>query len=201
MAEVLLFHHALGLTPGVVGFADSLRSAGHTVHTPDLYGGRLFDSIDDGVGHAQAIGFGAVLQRGVDAADRLDPSIVYAGISLGVMPAQRLAQTRPGAAGAVLIDACVPLGEFADEWPADVPVQVHGMTDDEFFAGEGDLDAARALVASTDRADLFLYPGSVHLWADPSAPGHDPSAAGTLMTRVLAFLDGIGGITRTGSSA
>lgn len=200
MTEVLLFHHALGRTAGLEGFADRLRSAGHTVHAPDLYDGHVFDRIDDGVAHARSTGFGTILERGIAAANELGPALVYVGFSLGVMPAQQLAQTRAGAAGAVLIDACVPLGEFADGWPPNVPVQVHGMTDDEFFAGEGDLDAARALLASTDRAELFLYPGAAHLWADPSAAGHDPVAAGTLVTRVLEFLDGIGGITPTGSS-
>ena len=69
MAEVLLFHHAQGLTPGVRAFADELRAAGHTVHTPDLFDGRTFDSIDEGVAHAKEIGFENVLERGVRSAD------------------------------------------------------------------------------------------------------------------------------------
>lgn len=188
MAEILLFHHVLGLTPGVHAFADSLRAAGHTVHLPDLFEGRTFDTIDAGAAHVDAVGFGAILDRGVAAAEGRPDALVYAGFSLGVVPAQCLAQTRPGARGAVLMEACVPVSEFGDAWPASVPVQVHGMADDEFFSGEGDIDAARELVASTPGAELFVYAGDGHLFADPASPGYDASAAALLLERVLGFL-------------
>jgi len=188
MVEVLLFHHALGLTPGVVGFADTLRSAGHTVHTPDLFAGRTFDSIDAGVAHAGEVGFGEVIERGVRAAQGLPDALVYAGFSLGVLPAQRLAQTRPGARGALLFYSCVPAEEFGPAWPPDVPVQIHGMDADPYFVDEGDIDAARALVASAPNAELFLYPGDQHYFADATQPSYDGEAAALLMRRVLDFL-------------
>jgi dienelactone hydrolase len=112
---------------------------------------------------------------------------VYAGFSLGVLPAQRLAQTRPGARGALFFYACVPTSEFGS-WPADVPVQVHGMDADPIFVGEGDLDAARALVAEADDGELFLYPGDQHYFADSSLPSYDPAATALLIRRVLDFL-------------
>lgn len=189
MAEVMLYHHAQGRTDGVEAFADELRAAGHTVHVPDLYDGHVFDTLDEGIGHARETGFDTVMDRGVAAAEELGDGLVYAGFSLGVMPAQRLAQTRPGAKGAVLVDACVPVAEFGEAWPADVPVQVHGMDADPFFAEEGDLDAARELVETTARADLFLYPGRDHLFADSSLASHDPDATALLVRRVLDFLD------------
>ncbi|MET1059043.1 MAG: dienelactone hydrolase family protein [Nocardioides sp.] len=192
MAEVLLFHHALGLTPGVHAFADSLRAAGHTVHTPDLFDGRTFDDVGAGVGFAGEIGFDEVQARGLRAADALPESVVYAGFSLGVMPAQRLAQTREGAAGAVLMESCVPATAFGERWPAGVPVQVHGLDADEFFVGDGDIDHARAIVAEADRGELFLYPGDGHLFADPASPSHDADAAALLLKRVVAFLDTVG---------
>jgi dienelactone hydrolase len=99
MAEVLLFHHAQGLTPGVLAFADALRAGGHVVHTPDLFDGRTFGSIDEGMAHIQQAGFDALRERGVRVADGLPPGLVYAGFSFGVLPAQKLAQTRPGAPG------------------------------------------------------------------------------------------------------
>lgn len=188
MADILLFHHVLGLTPGVHAFADSLRAAGHTVHLPDLFEGRSFDSIDAGAAHVDEVGFGTILERGVAAADGLPERLVYAGFSLGVVPAQCLAQTRPGAAGAVLMEACVPVSEFGDAWPAGVPVQVHGMADDAFFAGEGDIDAARELAATVADAELFVYPGDGHLFADPASPSYDAAGAALLLDRVLAFL-------------
>ena len=187
MAEVLLFHHALGRTPGVIAFADDLRRAGHTVHTPDLYAGRLFETIDDGVNHARSTGFGEVLERGVREADGLPEAIVYAGFSLGVMPAQKLAQTRAGARAAMFFDACLPMSEFGP-WPDGVPVQIHGMDADPSFIDEGDIDAARELVAATPLGELFLYHGDKHLFADNSLPWYDADAAALLRERVLAFL-------------
>jgi len=188
MTEILLFHHALGLTPGITEFADHLRGAGHTVHTPDLYDGHTFRTVEEGVGFARDTGFGTIVERGVRAADDLSSDLVYAGFSLGVMPAQQLAQTRPGARGALLLEACVPPSEFGSSWPDDVPVQIHGMEADPSFAGEGDLDAARALVDEAADAELFLYPGDQHLFADPSLPSYEAEAAALLTKRVLAFL-------------
>jgi dienelactone hydrolase len=190
MAEVLLFHHAQGLTSGVHDFAETLQEAGHTVHTPDLYDGRVFGTLQEGLGYAQEVGFGTLMERGKDAAEKLDPELVYAGFSLGVMPAQMLAQTRPGARGAALFHSCVPPKEFGGTWPEGLPVQVHGMDADELFVDEGDLDAARALVDSTTDAELFLYPGDQHLFADNSLSAYDEQAALLLTERVLAFLDG-----------
>ena len=193
MAEVALFHHAQGLTPGVVAFADELRRAGHTVHAPDLYDGRTFATLEEGLAHARKVGFGEVAERGVRAAEALPAGLVYAGFSLGVVPAQELAQTRPGAKGALLFHACMPVSEFGPSWPAGVPAQVHAMDADPFFVGEGDIDAARALVGEAEDAELFLYPGDRHLFADGSLPSYDADAAELLGRRVLDFLDRIDG--------
>ena len=189
MAEVLLFHHAQGQTEGFAAFADELRQAGHTVHAPDLYEGRTFATLDEGIAYASQVGFGDLLDRGVDAANGLPHELVYAGFSLGVLPAQKLAQTRAGARGALLFYSCVPTSEFGTSWPADVPVQIHGMDADPIFVDEGDIDAARALVDSAERAELFLYPGDQHYFADSSLPSYDESAATLLTQRVLAFLE------------
>lgn len=188
MAEILLFHHAQGLTPGVTAFAEELRRAGHPVHTPDLFEGRTFDTVQEGVQHAEQVGFGELLERGVRAADDLPAELVYAGFSLGVLPAQQLAQTRAGARGALLFHSCVPVSEFSAAWPDEVPVQVHAMEADPFFVEEGDVDAARELVAAASNAELFLYPGNQHLFADSSLASYDPQAAALLTRRVLDFL-------------
>ena len=191
MADVVLYHHAHGLTAGVRAFADELRRAGHTVELPDLYEGRTFEALDDGLGYARATGFDTIASRGVAAAQGLD-GVVYAGFSLGAMPAQQLAQTVAGARGALLFHSCFPVQEFGEAWPTGVPVQVHGMDADPFFIEEeGDLDAARALVAATQDAELFLYPGEEHLFADSSLPSYDEQAAALLLQRVLAFLAGV----------
>ncbi|MFD1148784.1 dienelactone hydrolase family protein [Saccharothrix hoggarensis] len=187
MAEVVLFHHAHGLTSGVEAFAERLAEAGHTVHVPDLYDGRIFVDLGAGLDYAQEVGFGTIAERGRLAVEGLSPEVVYLGFSLGVLPAQMLAQTKPGAVGALLVSACVPASEFGG-WPPSVPVQVHAMADDASFVDDGDLDAARALVAGAPDGGLFLYPGDKHLFADESLSSYDEVAAALLMERVLAFL-------------
>ncbi|ARO24612.1 dienelactone hydrolase [Rhizobium sp. S9] len=191
MAEILLFHHAQGLTPGVRAFADDIRAAGHIVHTPDLFDGRTFDRIEEGLAYVGEIGFDAIREHGVRLADELPPELVYAGFSFGVLPAQKLAQTRPGACGALLFHSCLPIsGEWAfGPWPEGVPVQIHGMDNDPIFVGEGDIDAAREIVAKVADAELFLYPGDQHYFADRSLPAYDADATALLTARVLAFLE------------
>jgi dienelactone hydrolase len=190
MAEVLLFHHAQGQTPGFHAFADELREAGNTVHTPDLFDGRTFDSIDEGLGYVTEIGgFGEMIERGDQAAAELPEELVYGGFSLGVVLAQKLAQTRPGAKGALLFYSAVPMSEFGESWPAGVPVQIHGMDADPFFVDEGDIEAAREIVESAPDAELFLYPGDQHYFADSSLPSYDEGATKLLTERVQAFLE------------
>lgn len=189
MAEVLLFHHAQGLTRGVVALADELCAAGHTVHTPDLYAGCIYATLEEGVGHAKELGFGTITEQGVRAADDLPAELVYAGISLGVSPAQKLAQTRPGARGALLMSAGFEPSEYGEGWPENVAVQVHGKDADPEFANEWDLPAARTLVEEAADGELFLYPGEEHLFMDNSLAMYDAEATRLLVQRMLAFLD------------
>ncbi|MDU0199495.1 dienelactone hydrolase family protein [Paenibacillus sp. MAH-36] len=188
MAEILIFHHALGLTPGIHSFADELRKEGHTVHVPDLYEGHVFTTIQDGMAYVKEIGFDEMLERGVRVAHELPRDIVYAGFSLGVLPAQKLAQTREGAIGTLLFYSCVPTAMFGSPWPAELPVQIHGMEADPYFVDEGDLEAARELLASANQAELFLYPGDQHMFADSSLSSYDADATALLLQRVIGFL-------------
>ncbi|OPH56065.1 dienelactone hydrolase [Paenibacillus ferrarius] len=189
MAEVLLFHHALGLTKGIFTFADELRGEGHIVHVPDLFDGHLFTTIEDGIAYVKEIGFEEIMERGTRVASELQRELVYAGFSLGVVvAAQKLAQTREGARGALFFHSCVPTSMFGSPWPADLPVQIHGMDADPYFVDEGDIEAARELVASANHADLYLYPGDQHYFADSSLPSYDADATALLLQRVLEFL-------------
>ena len=196
MAEVVLFHHVQGLTDGVRAFAEELRAGGHTVHTPDLFDGERPATIDDGIALGQGIGDEVLTGRADRAVAGLPAGLVYAGFSFGVMAAQRFAQTRPGARGALLYESCLPIsGEWAiGPWPDGVPVQIHGMGKDPFFALEGDIDAARELVATVGPglAELFVYPGDRHLFTDSSLPSYDPDAAALVVQRSREFLGRVG---------
>lgn len=183
MAHVLLFHHIQGLTEGVVAFADDLRAAGHEVTTPDLFGGRTFSTIAEGQAFLRE-GAGEEVESASDAAaDALDEVLVYAGFSLGVMQAQRLAQQRPGARGALLYHGGIPLGFFGEAWPKGVPLQAHVKRDDPL----GDVEDVRAL-ADAANGELYLYDGDAHLFTDRSLDAHDPVAAELVLERTLAFL-------------
>ena len=198
MAELVLFHHVQGLTDGVRALADALRAGGHTVHTPDLFEGEVAASIDEGFALTQRLGDDTLNERIERALTDIPAGLVYAGISFGVSAAQRLAQTRPGARGALLYEACMPItGEWAyGPWPDGVPVQVHGMDQDPFFALEGDLDAARELVGTIgpDLGELFVYPGDRHLFTDASLPSYDAEATALVIARSRQFLDRLDGL-------
>ncbi|RIW32060.1 dienelactone hydrolase [Bacillus salacetis] len=189
MAEVLLFHHVLGRTKGIEAFADQLKEAGHIVHVPDLFDGRTFSSLEEGLGFVKEIGFEEVTARGVQAASELSEDIVYAGFSLGVPAAQKLAQTREGARGALFFHACLPASAFGSKWPDGLPVQIHAMSGDPFFVEDGDINAARELMDSTNHAELFLYEGKEHLFTDSSLPSYDADATELVIKRVLEFLE------------
>src|SRR4029453_14469147 len=186
VTTVLLFHSAQGQTPGFLEFADELRSAGHTVHAPDLFDGETVGTVEEGVPHARQIGFGEIIGRGSRAAEELPADVVYAGFSLGVMPAQSLTPTRPGGRGAILFHGRLPPPEFEGPWPDGVPFQIHMMDADPW--AEEDRPAAEALIEEIEGGELFIYPGSGHLFADSSSGDYDEQAAALLRERTLAFL-------------
>jgi dienelactone hydrolase len=193
MTEVVLFHHVQGLTDGVRAVADALAAGGHVVHTPDLFDRERPASIDEGIALVDRIGHQVLDERADRFVSELPANVVYAGFSFGSGVAQRLAQTKPGACGALLFEGCQPLtGEWSfGPWPDGVPVQIHGMADDPFFALEGDLDAARQIVEAVgpDLAELFVYPGNKHLFTDSSLPSYDADATALVLLRSRALLD------------
>lgn len=191
MADLILFHHAQGLTGGIEAFAEQLRAAGYQVTVPDLYNGATFGTIEEGVAHAEHLGFDNVIDAGVGAAERLPESIVYAGFSLGALVAHKLVQTRPGALGALLYHhGDVPITTFGESWPAGVDAQLHINEHDDW----AELEIAREFVKQAEtraNADLFLYPGSTHLFTDSSLTDYEPESAALVLQRTLDFLNGL----------
>ncbi len=188
MTDVLLFHHVLGVTDGVRWFADELRAAGHDVTVADLWDGQTYPSIEAGVARAQEVGFGNVIENGVALAADLPAGAVVIGMSLGALPAQKVAQTRPGVRGAVLLYSALPSGELGGPWPAEVAVQIHIAEKDENLE-EGELDGAKALAAEAADGAIFLYPGTAHLIAEKGFADYDPESASLILSRTKEFLD------------
>lgn len=197
MAEVVLFHSVLGLRPGVRAAADRLRAAGHTVHTPDYYDGEVFDDLEDGLHKGDALGYREIARRAREAVAGLPAGLVFAGFSLGALHAEVLAASRPGALGAVLMHAAVPvegLGEFfgVERWPEGVPVQVHYAVGDPWIESEEEVaPLGRAVREAGGAFEEHAYPGSGHLFADPDLPEYDRASSEEMWGRVLAFLDRI----------
>jgi dienelactone hydrolase len=194
MTTVVLFHHALGLTDGIRAVADRLTALGHTVHVPDLYDGATFTDIGQGVAHAQSLGFpGAVIGRGVAAAADIGPA-VYIGVSLGALPAQALAQSRPDVLGCVLIDSAILPSEIANAWPgasatwpAGVPLQLHAAEADEW----GDWAIATELAATIPEAECFDYPVAEHLVTDSSLPWYDDVVTSQVLAHAEDLLESV----------
>lgn len=185
MSDILLFHHVMGVTDGVQAFAEQLRALGRSVDVPSLIDGRTFNSIEEGFAHIQEIGFDAIGERAAAAAARHDGPLVVGGLSLGVMSAQTVLQTRPEVTAAFLLHAFVDPTQIDGSWPSGTPVQVHGMEADPFFIEDGDLAAAIDVQKNLDPAlEVYLYPGRGHLFTDSTTPDHDAEATALVIERI-----------------
>jgi dienelactone hydrolase len=197
MAEVVVFHSVLGLRPGVLGAADRMRAAGHTVHTPDLFEGEVFDDIDDGMRKEESLGYREIARRTEEAVTGLPAGLVFAGFSMGISYAEWLTASRPGALGAVLMHGAVPveaLTEYfgVERWPAGVPVQVHYAVDDPWVEVEQEVvPLGEDVRGAGAEFEEYVYPGSAHLFADPDLAEYDRASSEAMWERVIAFLDRI----------
>jgi dienelactone hydrolase len=188
MADVILFNHALGVTEGVRAFADRLRAGGHQVTVGDLFQGKTFDDIESGVAYEEELDWDEVVARSEALIAPLPPEVVIGGFSLGAVYAQRLTQTRKGALGALLYHGGdQPLDED-ETWPAAAGLQVHVSEGDKWFNREG----SEQLVSAVPGGELFLYPGSGHLFTDSSWEEYDEASTTLVIERSLAFLDRVG---------
>ncbi|HET6200736.1 MAG: dienelactone hydrolase family protein [Candidatus Acidiferrales bacterium] len=187
--EVVLYHSAYGLRPGVLQWAERLRQCGYTVHTPDLYDGEVFSDRMDAVRKIQELGFDGMLARSQAAVSHLRNDLVYAGFSNGGAYAELLAATRPGARGAILMHAPLPIRDLGwTKWPGTVPVQVH-FADKDPLRNEKVIEALAERVRAGDATfEQHIYAAPGHLFADPDMPAYDAAAAALMFQRVLEFL-------------
>jgi dienelactone hydrolase len=197
MAEVVLFHSVLGLSPGVISAAKRLRAAGHTLHTPDYFDGEVFDDLEEGMRKEDALGFQEIARRARESVARLPEGLVFCGFSLGAVHAEALAASRPGALGVVLMAGAVPveaLEEYfgIDSWPEGVAVQIHYAADDPCVEAEEEVVPLGEAVRGAGAAfEAHSYPGSGHLFFEPGQPEYDRASSEEMWERVLVFLDRI----------
>lgn len=186
MVDIVLFHSALGLTPGVSELAAALGATGARVHVPDLFDGETFAELAAGVAKRDALGIPELMRRAAAAVADVPTDCAYVGLSMGAAAAEWLALTRPGARAAVLAHGALPLAAMgATAWPA-VPLQVHASERDPWV----DLAIARELVAAA-RGELFTYAGDAHVFTDASAPEYDAKNAALFRERVMNLLRGL----------
>jgi dienelactone hydrolase len=197
MTEVVLFHSVLGHSPGVFSAAERLRTAGHTIHTPDFFDGEVFDDLEEGMRKEEALGFQEIARRARDSVAGLPEGLVFCGFSLGAVHAEALAASRPGALGAVLMAGAVPveaLEEYfgIERWPEGVPVRVHYAEDDPWVEAEEEVVPLGEAVRGAGAAfEAHSYPGSGHLFFEPGVPEYDLASSEEMWERVLDFLDRI----------
>lgn len=189
MAEIMLFHAALGLRHGVIDGANRLRDVGHIVYTPDYFDGEVFSDLAEGERKSDALGMEEMAKRVRTAVAVRQPRLVFAGFGLGAGLAELLAGTQPEAQGVLLIHGAIPVEEAAPTgWPPGVPVQVHHAVEDAWTDG----GAVAALQASVAAAGAFFeahaYPGSGRVLTDPDLPGYDDASAEVMWERILDFL-------------
>lgn len=189
MATIALFHPSFGVSPGVLDAAQRLRAAGHTVRVVDQYGGRVFTDYADAGAFVDEIGFPELMRRAVAGVDGLSDGFVAMGFSNGGGMATHVAQQRR-VSGVVVLSGATPLEVIgATEWPADTPVQLHQTVGDpRVFPGAVESVLASVSAAGAD-SEYVQYPGSGHLFTDPTLPDeYSPAATERLWRRVLAFV-------------
>ncbi len=192
MAHVVLFHHAQGLRPDVLAWGDSLRDAGHEVEAPDLYEGRTFDLLEDGIAHRDELGVPTLMARAAAFLEGAPDELVYAGFSMGASTAHYFGVMRPGALALLLMHGTAPAASLGEApWPSGVPGQLHKKAEDSLTDEAGPAAAEESARSAGAQFDVFTYPGEGHLFADPNGPDYDAEAAGLMLERELALLESL----------
>jgi dienelactone hydrolase len=194
MTTVAIFHSVLGVRAGVLDAAERLRQDGHVVLVPDLFEGRTFDEYPPAMTFAwQELGQESLLRRASDAVAGLPEGFVTVGFSLGCVLAGYLATQRT-VSGVVMASGAVPVSLLGPDvrWPSGVPAQTHSTVDDPWREQEELEHAVRDVEEGGGTIEVFDYPGSGHLFTDPTLPHeYDPAATEVFWSRVVPFLRGL----------
>lgn len=189
MAIVAIFHSALGVRPGLVEFANKLKTIGREVHIVDQYDGQVFDDYDEAGAYVDEVGFPELMTRAIQGvADRPD-GFVAIGFSNGAGMAEFVAANRP-VSGVVMAGGALPLETIGITWPEGVPAQIHATVDDPRRDQDAIDSVKRAVEEAGGTVEVFDYPGSGHLFADSSMPDeYQPAEAELMLSRIKDFLD------------
>ncbi len=188
MTDIALFHSVLGVRPGITDAATRLRADGHQVLVVDQYDGRVFNGYDEAGRFVEQVGYPELMHRAVRAVQDLPDGFLAAGFSNGGGMAEYVATQRP-CSGVLMLSGALPVPMLgAETWPAAVPAQIHYSEHDPFRSQEW-IDAVVSDVRAAGASiEVFDYPGSGHLFTDPSLPDeYDEQAAALLWQRALAF--------------
>ncbi|RRD46733.1 dienelactone hydrolase family protein [Tessaracoccus sp. OH4464_COT-324] len=189
MTEIVLFHHALGLTDGVRQFADQLRSRGFAVRTPDLFEGRVFSSVEEAFQYVERVSCATLLQRAEESCVEIHGRIIFGGFSLGVVPAQHMMLAKPSIGG-LLFHGFTPFEADTSDWPQ-LPMHVYAMAEDPLFVGDGDIEAVREAQAVLPQLELHLFEGRKHLFTDSSTGDYDAFATQQVLDHVIDAVQGM----------
>ena len=197
MTTVVLFHSVLGVRQGVLDAAERLRGEGHEVVVPDLFDGRTFDTYEPALDFAlKETGFPTLLGRAVGAVADVSDGFVVAGFSLGCAMAAYVATQRQ-VSGGLMIAGAIPVSGFGDgvTWPPGVPAQTHATLADPWREQEEIDEAVRDVKSGGGTIEVFDYPGSGHLFTDPTLPDeYDAATTELFWNRALPFVAACGAV-------
>ena len=190
--NIMLFHSTFGLRPAVLQAADRLRSAGHEVWTPDLFEGRTFESVEEGMEHKEKIGKEELLKRAVlAAAPYSERGLVYSGFSFGASVAQTLALGDDKARGLLLLHGTSDIAANASV--DDLAVQLHVAEPDQFETDDWLSSWYLQMGRAGADVEVYRYAGAGHLYTDPGLPDYDEEAAEATWRVALGFLESLSG--------
>ncbi|MEZ5186722.1 MAG: dienelactone hydrolase family protein [Candidatus Nanopelagicales bacterium] len=191
--QIAIFPPVLGVRQGTLDAVHRLRADGHAAHVVDPFEGRAFDDYEPAMNNAwEQIGQAELLRRALDGTRDLPDEFVAVGFSLGCLLAGYVATERK-VSGVVMIAGAIPVSALGEQWPRGVPAQTHSSVGDPWREQEEIDQAVRDVEAAGARIEVYDYPGSGHLFSDPTLPDeYDPASTQLLWDRVLAFVRRLG---------